>query len=1021
MTQVFVQRQALLPSGETTEQHEQWRKEEADIVQQDRNNEDPRTGGLFKGAFNRPARPGGILQPIRDEEDGVDRCPVCTYELEDGECLNCGLSFNEDGEAQWPDGFAGFSDMDEASEHDMNTEDILSEMEMEMDEEAMAAGFYPDGASDYDEDWGYPEQFMDHPDHMMSNWTDDHAIAVSRWLSGGSHGPPGRRRPAFHSRNHSYTPSLSSHMPTEDTEMGTVEEEDEEDMDDEGSSMNEFIDDGTSDQPPSSSPSQSSSAAPVPTRSRRPRVVESESSSMSQDATEEEDEEDEGPVRPGRRRPQPHPRDQGQARRRRPVVLSDTSAEDDEESQALLAAGGWAPLGNGVDEEMTEDGNESEGGRTTVGWEPITNSNDRLRSGGSLTPTAGRPFPASQAFPRTGNARILDGSRGLRRRSSVLSAASAAHYEDGEADDDDSDAEHIDREGFTHIRNPALQTRRSRVRMRSTTPAQEAARNLNRGLNFNPAAEPDEDDFSDGPQPRARSRREYDPRISLIFAQHLTDMRDRQVHDPFSQLDQLVHFRTGTPMRAGTPLRSGTPFRTITPLSRPRTSNRNRQGQQGPGTPNSPHTTTTMPPFPPPTPGPTRLRTPVERQMGHVLPPASNGSDASVSQASSAGPGSEPNGTRPVGHQASSASATHHTQPSPRAGPSPGRSATYPTSIHSVASPVVPPSPVDIERPISRVGSRPPSAASRRGSAGFVPSYQAFPVYPGLNFAARSVQAHQSRNPYFVRPRQSSQRLREQPSTATLRPSESRGTLRPQPSQTNVRSGGAVQSPHVRSHSSRVNLRNMQSQQRLQSQASTRTLRAADGPPSPQAAANSATSNELPPVRSPATRRVMLTEEERRARATELIRRRQQELNAQDLRNNPFASLARPAGPINGRSSTTAGSSSTDTVANRHGAASPPARPAAPAPDANAHASPNSTMAGGGPSSPTGTAQQPGVSRRRSIRSMAAPPGLFLPLSPGFVRPRSGHMPGVGYEMPINTNLSRGINPMVAGGESQRL
>ena len=81
--------------GETTEEHGKWQQEEAALVEKDRANTGP-LGGLFRGCFKRgglgPRFPMGYLprQPIRDLEDGVDRCPRCTWELEDGLCQSCG-------------------------------------------------------------------------------------------------------------------------------------------------------------------------------------------------------------------------------------------------------------------------------------------------------------------------------------------------------------------------------------------------------------------------------------------------------------------------------------------------------------------------------------------------------------------------------------------------------------------------------------------------------------------------------------------------------------------------------------------------------------------------------------------------------------------------------------------------------------------------------------------------------------------------------------------------------------------
>lgn len=109
MTQIFANRTELLPLGETTEEHKKWQEEEAALVEKDRSDTGP-SGGLFRGCFTRRR---GILgsrfpadymdrPPIRDVEDGVDRCPRCTWELEDGLCHSCG----------YPSGAEDLSDTD---------------------------------------------------------------------------------------------------------------------------------------------------------------------------------------------------------------------------------------------------------------------------------------------------------------------------------------------------------------------------------------------------------------------------------------------------------------------------------------------------------------------------------------------------------------------------------------------------------------------------------------------------------------------------------------------------------------------------------------------------------------------------------------------------------------------------------------------------------------------------------------------------------------------------------------------
>ena len=58
--------------------------------------------GLFPGLFGRETA-------IRDVQDGVLRCPNCTWELEDGLCNACGWSDVSD-DGHFSDGFTGSDD-----------------------------------------------------------------------------------------------------------------------------------------------------------------------------------------------------------------------------------------------------------------------------------------------------------------------------------------------------------------------------------------------------------------------------------------------------------------------------------------------------------------------------------------------------------------------------------------------------------------------------------------------------------------------------------------------------------------------------------------------------------------------------------------------------------------------------------------------------------------------------------------------------------------------------------------------
>ena len=109
MTQIFTNRPELMPVGETTQEHKKWQEEEAALVEKDRATPGLK-GGLFRGCF-RPTR-RRRLAVIRDDEDGVDRCPRCTWELEDGLCESCGYPVSgadsaemsdSDGHGHWDD------------------------------------------------------------------------------------------------------------------------------------------------------------------------------------------------------------------------------------------------------------------------------------------------------------------------------------------------------------------------------------------------------------------------------------------------------------------------------------------------------------------------------------------------------------------------------------------------------------------------------------------------------------------------------------------------------------------------------------------------------------------------------------------------------------------------------------------------------------------------------------------------------------------------------------------------------
>jgi hypothetical protein len=960
MAGVFIARAELLPPGETVEDHKKWLKEEADAVQQDRDNKDPRAGGLFKGCFRHTHARGPSLQVVRDQEDGVDRCPVCTWELEDGGCTQCGLIFDETGEVSWGDSFTGFSDMDEMSEHD--TEDLDAEMDME---EVDFEG-YGDGM----EDWGTypPEQGSFMMRRFLEAGMAPNAAAFAR------------RRPITHSEagsRRSYTHSIVSDMYGD--EMDTVEEEDEDGLD-EDSSMNDFIDDEAA---PASSPASNASSTPGPvpqpptnrraTNNRVRRIVESETSSTVSSAIEEEDEdeEDEGPIRRGVRNPaQTRVLHRANGSRSSRQTASSTSTdfsteELDEDTQALLREEGWMLQRDVDDDEMgEEDEEDSDGGRTTVGWEPLANSNDRSRMGGSLTPTADRPRPSAPIRPpsRTGNIRVINASRGLRRRSSVLST-STAHYEDGEADDDDSD-----QDGDIDLALNTLRTRRSQAQMRNIAAFSNPTARFNiRGPGQGDGAnELDTDDNSDNSQqgsarggPRVR-RQEYDPRISWMFAAHQQALQQHQMAGALIDVEP----------------------RAITPLARPRTRNRNR-----------PSPAQAYSPFLPPT----RLRTPLmDNTSNLVMDPRMPISPPRRSAMSPGLPAMVNTGNMSRFDRAPSVSSNSNASTIMTPGTSTPSSQN---SIDTIAQTQAAAAMDMIDRP--QVSARPGSATGRRNSGVFSAANPSFPhTGMGLHVQGAALPPFPARgNPWAafvqargVRNRNSRQLLREQSSVATLRPVASR---------VNIRDAGNPPQG-MRPQPSRLNLRPQPSRRGLNAQSSTRTLRASEHgrpPPSP--------TQNVQPTGQPAARPIGLTPDERNLRARELIETRRQALGQRDnvpARTNPFTQgFQRPANPM--------GSANM-----QHPATAQHVR-------SNSNESINSTgTVQGAPSSP-------GLARRRSARNMlnAPPPGVLPPQQGaypapataypnGYYRPRQGSLGGAqGAYEPTPTANTRGMNPMMAG------
>ncbi|KAL9031858.1 MAG: hypothetical protein Q9196_000172 [Gyalolechia fulgens] len=136
ITQTFINTAALLPPGENTEDHKNFQREEAEIVEKDKANQSP-DGGLFNGRFQPFLR---HRAPIRDAEDGVIRCPTCAWELEDGMCNSCGYNLGLD-TFSYPDDDEDYNS-DTQSFSSLEIEEIFADHPDYLDDDSTGSGIY---------------------------------------------------------------------------------------------------------------------------------------------------------------------------------------------------------------------------------------------------------------------------------------------------------------------------------------------------------------------------------------------------------------------------------------------------------------------------------------------------------------------------------------------------------------------------------------------------------------------------------------------------------------------------------------------------------------------------------------------------------------------------------------------------------------------------------------------------------------------------------------------------------------
>ena len=480
------------------------------------------------------------------------------------------------------------------------------------------------------------------------------------------------------------------------------------------------------------------------------------------------------------------------------------------------------------------------------------------------------------------------------------------------------------------------------------------------------ANELDTDDNSDNSQhgngrggPRMQ-RREYDPRISWMFAAHQQALQQHQMAGALIDVEP----------------------RAITPLARPRTRNRNR-----------PSPAQAFSPFLPPT----RLRTPLmDNTSNLVMDPRMPVSPPRRSAMSPGLPAMANLGNMSRFDLAPSVSLNSNASTILTPGTStPSSQNSIDTTAQTQAAAAMD----MIDRPQSRVSARPGSATGRRNSGVFSAANPSFPhTGMGLHVQGAALPPFPARgNPWAafvqargVRNRNSRQVLREQSSVATLRPVASRVNIR--------EAGNPPQG--MRPQPSRLTLRSQPSRRGLNNQASTRTLRASEHgrPPPPSPTQN------VQPAGQPAARPIGLTTDERNIRARELIETRRQALNV-PARTNPFTQgFQRPANPIgstNMQHPTTAQhvrSNSNESITSTGTVQGAPASPGL------ARRRSNRNMLNAPP---------PGV--LPPTQGAYTPPATAYPN--GYYRPRQASMSGgapAAYEPTLTAN-TRGMNPMMAG------
>lgn len=487
MVEIFIKRKELMPSDETVEQHTKRRADEIAEVERDKS----KPAGLFKGTF---ANPLGEL--YRDDTDGgVIRCRNCNNEHEGGPaCQYCGTELDDEG--------YNFSDddVDLYDEADLDELDSL-DLEHEINAEIAAAHGHAPGFA-----WAnLHHHFVDFEAHDDDDETGSSRMSNSEDDDGSS---------------------LDGFVTNDDEEEEEDEEEDEE---------------------------------PVRAAGRRSNNRSSQQSRVIE-ISDDEDSDEGGVV--SNRIPRHRPIVLGSSSPVAPSAISvtdneTTDSDGGETNSEMLRRSGWSPLDQGNDSDAEEQmeqfqfrpgyefGDEDEDSEDNSDTETMVGNGasddedeDRSRSSSSQTPTYGGGYePYMMPHEHL--------------------IANYQYSNASEADDDDSVAGFssvCDQDGDTEMsvsprasRSVSVTHDRAVSRDDSEDEESRTSRSMSRSINgggygteeLGVANELHEiEDDSEGPvrpPPRRLPRRhnpnatrEYDPRISMIFAEHQQSMRGQE-------------------------------------------------------------------------------------------------------------------------------------------------------------------------------------------------------------------------------------------------------------------------------------------------------------------------------------------------------------------------------------------------------------------------------------------------------------------------------------------------------------